>query len=86
MLINKARLDNERAIEWAIRFIRSTIDENATISRRSGATLIHYTVCNGKEHVTTSGHKTDFRLVRTMNAEQALEFCSDMGWADSAKG
>ena len=74
------KMNIKQTFEKVLGYIRDNIDAQATVSRSTGAAVIHYAVANGQVHVNRKGEESDFKSFKQLNAIQAIQFCDDMEW------
>ena len=76
----------KESIDKVLTFIRINIDASATVSHKTGETLIHYAVPNGLVHgIDKEGRDIPYKALKTMSVSQVCELCDDMEWTHTNK-
>ena len=74
-----AKVNTQSAINIVLTYIKANVDERATVSRKTGEPIIHYTVANGQDFVKQrTGESTPFRKLYKLDGAKALEICNDL--------
>lgn len=80
------KLSSNGALNVVLNYIKANVDTQATVSRKTGKPIIHYTVPNGKVHITSSGKESAYKVVRKLDMDEAVRICEDLDWTHDNMG